>query len=445
MNETMLKFIMKPIDADLRAGLSKDDAEALADILGQLRRLGILIEPDDVKEHKRMAVVDGSSSMTHLAIFVTTKCNLACTYCYARGGESEQSMSRDTWLLAMDYFFANLEAAVNQRKDKRKNLNLAIHGGGEPTVEFDLLRSIVADFSDRACAMGLQPSVGMGTNGTYGDAVHQWIIDKRINVNISLDGPREVQNHQRPFRSGQPSYGLVERNIRRLVQAGRRVSIRATVTDEALQSMAETVVLAKRIGAAAVHFEPVSLTGRCTTSGVAKPDAEKFADVFLKCFLRGLELDIDVRYSGMRCFEQYHQRFCSACGQNFCVTPDGNITACYEVLHPDDPAASEFFIGRIDPIRGLVTLDQERIQQLKQRTGPNVEACKDCFLRYHCAGDCPVKSFRYSNRDLYSPDPYRCQIADRVNKQLIAWLADGVIEPRDVGQTQVSSLNQGLA
>ena len=69
-----------------------------------------------------------------------------------------------------------------------------------------------------------------------------------------------------------------------------------------------------------------------------------------------------------------------------------------------------------------------------------MESCIDCFLKNHCAGDCPVKSFRHSNRDLYSPDPYRCQIAEKVNKQLIAWLADGVIEPRDVEHTRIVCL-----
>jgi radical SAM protein with 4Fe4S-binding SPASM domain len=209
--------------------------------------------------------------------------------------------------------------------------------------------------------------------------------------------------------------------------------------------MEETVELAKQLGLAAVHFEPVTLTGRCaTTTTLARPDATQFAEKFLQCFLLGLKHDIDVYYSGMRCFEHSQQRFCAACGQNFCVTPDGNITTCYEVLDSNDPATSEFFIGKVDPIRGQVMLDQARIEQLRLRVAENMEACKDCFLRYQCAGDCPVRSFRHSNRDLYSPDPYRCQISDRINTQLIAWLADGVIEPHDVERTSVISLNHNL-
>ena len=100
-------------------------------------------------------------------------------------------------------------------------MNLTIHGGGEPTVEFAALQEIVAEFRGRAQAAKLQPSVVLGTNGTYGDSVHQWILENNISVSISLDGPHDIQNRLRPFRSGQPSYDVVVRNLHGLVKAGR--------------------------------------------------------------------------------------------------------------------------------------------------------------------------------------------------------------------------------
>ncbi len=444
INEAMLAFITEPGNAGSLDGLCDNDHKELTGIITQLRRLGVLLEPETVDKSKRAAVPDHPAAMTHLAIFVTTKCNLRCAYCYAQGGDTERTINKDTWRPVMVHFFASLIASGAQEKANRKSVNLAIHGGGEATVEFASLKDIVTEFYGRARAAGLQPSVGMGTNGTYHDAVHRWIIENNIGVYISLDGPRAIQNRLRPFRSGQPSYDLVARNLQGLVKAGRRVSVRATITDESVETMEETIEVAKQLGLAAVHFEPVTLTGRCSTTALAKPDADQFAQNFLRSFLLGLKLDVNVRYSGMRCFEHHYPQFCAACGQNFCVTPDGNITTCYEVLNSTDPAASLFFIGKVDPVQGRVALAQERIEQLQQRVAENMEACRDCFLRYNCAGDCPLKSFRYSHRDLYSPDPYRCRIAQRINRQLIAWLADGVIEPRDATQTRVISFNKGL-
>jgi len=444
LNEAMLAFITKPDDANSFDALSDNARKELTDVAEKLHKIGILIAPNSVSKSKKNGMPDRFDTTTHLTIFVTTKCNLRCAYCYARGGDSKKTISKEIWRPAMDHFFASLSSGAAGERANHKSAELAIHGGGEATVEFATLKEIVADFCERARSAGLNPFVSMGTNGTYDDLVHHWIIEKNISVNISLDGPRDIQNRLRPFRSNEPSYDVVLRNLQALVKAGRSVYVRATITNESLETMEETIELAKQLGIAKVHFEPVSLTGRCATTAIARPDAEKFAERFLMCFYLGLKLDIDVHYSGMRCFEQRHQRFCGACGQNFCITPDGNITTCYEVLDSKDPAASKFFIGKVDPVQGRVVLNQVRIDQLKLRIAKNMDTCKDCFLRYHCAGDCPVKSFRYSNNDLYSPDPYRCQISDRVNKQLIAWLADGIIEPRDVEQTSIISLNQSL-
>ena len=430
INETLMSLITKPDNANSFDEVSDNDYKDLQDVTGQLHKLGILILPESLNNR------DGNSSeqtdsVNHLTIFVTTKCNLKCAYCYANGGDAEKTITRDIWLPAIDHFFSSLSAGSAEGGVTNKRISLAIHGGGEPTIEFATMKEIVADFCERANAMGLQPSVGMGTNGTYNNSVHSWIIGNNINVNISLDGPRDIQNRLRPFRSGLPSYDIVTHNLSALVKEGRNVSIRATITEEAADTMLETIELAKQLGLAKVHFEPVSLTGRCTATTIERPDAEKFAEKFLQCFLLGLKYDIDVHYSGMRCFENCHQRFCGACGQNLCVTPDGNITTCYEVLDSKDPAAKEFFIGKVDLSKAMVVLDSARIEQLMQRVTTNMDACKECFLRYQCAGDCPAKSFRYLNHDLYSPDPYRCQISNHINKQLIAWLADGVIDPRN--------------
>lgn len=440
MNEAMLEFITKPDNTNLLLELSDKDRNELMDVAEHLRKLGILIDLEHAGKNYRTDDLKEPVSISRLAIFITSKCNLRCGYCYAHGGDLGKTISKDIWRLAMDHFFRTLNFGTTQAK--HKSVNLTIHGGGEPTVEFATLKEIVAEFCERAYAVGLQPSIAMGSNGTYSDSVHQWIVDNNINVSISLDGPRDIQNRQRPFRSGVASYDVVMHNLQGLVEVGRRVSVRATITDKAVETMEKTVELANQLGLAAVHFEPVTLTGRSIVSALMRPDVEQFTEKFLKCFLIGLKHDINIKYSGMHCFDRYHRRFCSACGQNFCVTPDGNITTCYEVLDSMDPAASTFFIGKVDSIKGRVVLDQSNIWKLKQRVAENMEACNGCFLRYQCAGDCPVKSFRYSNRDLYSPDPYRCQITDRINKQLIVWLADGVIEPRDVEQTSTISLNQ---
>lgn len=426
MNKKMLSFLSKPGVENAFAGSSVKTRKDLAGIIEHLCSSGILIEKDTEKGNT--FIESGKSfSMPHLTIFVTTKCNLRCVYCYANGGDSGVTITRDIWMPAMEYFFSILEKKIASGQ-VRENAGLSIHGGGEPTLEFQVLKEIVAVFRAKCTEMGLQPVIGMGTNGTYSKSVHKWIIENNINVNISLDGPPDVHNRLRPFRSGKPSFERVVENLKELVMTGRHVAVRATVTKDTVDSMEETVELCNQIGLAAVHFEPLALTGRCLSSKADRPEADQFAASFLKSFLTGLKHDVDVTYSGLRCFDRCRQLFCGACGENFCITPAGDITTCYEVLVAEDPAACEFFIGRVK--EGNVELDRNRIEQLNHRNSEKMKACAKCFLRYQCAGGCPVKSYRYSGRNIYSPDPYSCRIAQIINKQLIAWLADGIIDPR---------------
>lgn len=107
----------------------------------------------------------------------------------------------------------------------------------------------------------------------------------------------------------------------------------------------------------------------------------------------------------------------------------------------EDPAAQIFFIGKIDIQSEKVIINKEKVKFLKGRITENLKACKNCFLKYNCAGDCLAKTFRSCGGDIFSPDPHRCQIANLINKQLIAWIADGVIEPRIADKYSVVKYN----
>ena len=222
MNEAMLAFVTESDNANSLDELCDKDYKKLSEVNEQLCKLGILIAPEAANQDEGRDISDDLGSMINLAFFITTKCNLRCAYCYARGGETEKTISREIWHLALDHFFSRLSSDAAERQANQKSVNLVIHGGGEPTVEFATLKEIVAEFCNRTRSAGLRPSVAMGTNGTYGNLVQQWIIENKINVTISLDGPRDIQNHLRSFRSGQPSYDVVVRNLQNLIMAGHK-------------------------------------------------------------------------------------------------------------------------------------------------------------------------------------------------------------------------------
>ncbi len=360
---------------------------------------------------------------THLTLFPTHACNLACTYCYASGGDRPKSMSRRTAQLALDFLFEQLPA-------EQELVALSFHGGGEPTMAFPFIRDITVDFRDRCEESGRRSHVSMVTNGAFGSKVLDWIIGSDIGVNFSMDGSPKVQDKQRPFRDGSGSYAVVVENMRALRQAGRDVTVRATVTADSLVDMDDLVSTCLDLDVAALQAEPCFVVGRCEESGVQEPEPKEFAWRFLDAYRRGLASNMDVTYSGLRCTDTPRDRFCGACGDSVAVTPDGHLTACFEVVHESDPAASIFFVGRVDESSDRVWLNEDRLAYLRQRITPNLDGCGGCFLKFNCAGDCVVKSFR-AGGSIFAQVPDRCRMADLVNRKLIAWIADGEIVPRD--------------
>lgn len=369
-------------------------------------------------EHRNVA-----RPFTHLTLFPTHACNLACTYCYARGGDRPTSMSWRIAQAAFDFLF-------DQLPDEQELVALSFHGGGEPTLAFPFIKDVVAEFHRCCEKRDRRHHVSMVTNGTFGPDVLDWIIEEDIGVNFSLDGPPLVQDKQRPFRNGGGSYSVVIENIKRLQKAGREITVRATVTAGSLAHMDELVYDCLELGIAAVQAEPCFVVGRCEESGAGEPDPEEFAWRFLEAYRLGLAHDMDVTYSGLRCTDTPRDRFCGACGDSVAVTPEGYLTACFEVVHPDDPAAPIFFVGHVDEETGQVSLSEERLAYLRRRITPNLTGCADCFLKYSCAGDCVVKSFR-TGGSIFARALNRCRMAEIINKKVISWIADGVIVPRD--------------
>jgi len=375
-----------------------------------------------------------TSTKPNISIFLTTRCNLQCRYCYANGGDTGTTIDRRVWQTAIDYFFSSIEQGD---KEKLEKVRLFFHGGGEPTAAFSELKKISDYFSAKTIKIGVKPDIHIMSNGAFADDVCQWILDQNINIGFSFDGVPHIQNKYRPFRSGDPSYDVVVNNMKTLIAAGREVSIRATVTRESVNEMKKAVQLAKEIGLTRVHFEPVAITGRCGSQQIFRPGIKSFVDNFLESYLCGIDLGIDVNYSGARCFSRPTNKFCSASGESFGVTPNGDVSSCFEVLNSQDPASETFFIGKVNPDLNTVVFDTNRITALEQRVAQNLEVCNGCFMQYHCAGNCLVRGYRESNGHLDLPDTYRCKITKEINKKLIVWMAEGKIGSRDFPAMEV--------
>jgi len=323
---------------------------------------------------------------TGLTLLPTMDCNLRCVYCYASGGERKAAMPVEVGRAAVNFVVAN---ALARNSDL---FHITLHGGGEPTLHWEFLTAIVAYARVLAGRLELKCHIAIGSNGNLPEDRRRWLMENLDSATISIDGPQDIHDAQRPCADGRGSYGAVLETIREFEAAGFRYQLRTTVTRRLLprlqsfvESMAELAPHAQ-----VLQFEPMFLRGRGTLHGSLAPTPREFEAAYIPVarWAEGRRYRASVSACDITGAKE---RYCGIYGDSFIVTPDGNVTTCYETSGPGDFHWDWFHIGRYAPERRRFEIDADRVRRLREMGRKDLAGCEDCFSRLTCAGDCPAK------------------------------------------------------
>ncbi len=144
-------------------------------------------------------------------LFLTTKCNLKCDYCYEGSRREKLDEQRDLMEEDIDIF---LDEIAVREKGVTSTLNIM---GGEPYIRFDLLQYAV----DRAFEMDHSFGVSVTTNGTQITGMDPFnikqFVSKISTLEISWDGSGQ---DRRIFKTGVSSRPIVNGNLLMLKDNG---------------------------------------------------------------------------------------------------------------------------------------------------------------------------------------------------------------------------------
>jgi len=312
---------------------------------------------------------------TRLILSLTSSCNLRCIYCYASAGSKGKFMP---WLyakIAMDAIAQNLSLKGGDI------FKITFHGGGEPLLAFPMMRRCV-DYIHQIWEGKTFFSVV--TNGTLvTPEIAEWFAENGFRVTLSLDGPADVQNFQRPKANGQGSFEDAITGGKCLQNAGVNFGIRTTVTNTNVFRMPEILMIAQELGCD-LKLEPFTPVGR----GVDKVELLCLDD-FYKGYINLREL---AQKNKVRLDSTYYSRFepkcyyCSGDGEMCCVLPDGKISSCSRVTREEDELADMFLIGKVK--ESGITIDVEKVSRLRSLNVMCYPQCQNCFAKWYCAGGC---------------------------------------------------------
>ena len=357
--------------------------------------------------------INDSFKPTVAVLFLTTACNFRCVYCYASGGEhAVQNLPFESGCQIIDAVCQNALDAGQEHFD------LNFHGGGEPTLARKTFRRLV----DYARAKAIPCQISVASNGYWTEEERHWILEHLDNVSLSFDGIRDVQDQQRPLASGEGSFETVLETIRTMDQRQFPYGIRLTVTNESIDVLGRSIeFLGKDTSCQTFQIEPAFDHGRAQRDGTALTHNERFAAAFMEAYDIAASYGRHLYYSGARPWV-LTSRFCQAPERALVVTPDGSLTACYEIYSDDHALARDFFLGKLSD-NGQIHIDVEARQRFFTKLEERRTLCEDCFCYWHCAGDCPSKTFSDAGHLHFGA---RCELNRLITKELlIRYIADG--------------------
>lgn len=352
------------------------------------------------------------------SFFLTTRCNLRCTYCYNREERSqfdEQTLPLHIAKAGIDYFFSS-----------NISRHIRFYGPGEPTQAFALMRDIVGYAREKA---GGSLTTELQTNGCFGSAIRSWLLDNLNIIWISFDGEPSVHDRNRPLANGTPSSPIIEDNVKWLIaNKGERnlmVGARVTITEENVNKQYQIIDYFRKMGIRYIWTDPifpsVEETPVCDDP-VRKAsynfDMDLYADTYIDAFNYAKQMDVFYG-SFLTCnFDGICNQHCRACTPTPHFTTDGYISACDLVTFGNTPRHMECFVyGKWNEDLQRFDIDEKKVAALRNRTVDNMPHCLNCEVRDHCGGYC-LGEIQNETGKLCGQKPNTCKAIRKIAKEI---------------------------
>ncbi len=153
------------------------------------------------------------SALEKITLQVTQQCNLRCGYCIY-SGDHYKNRTHQSKKMSFDMAKRGIDHLIAHSQDSNK-LNIGFYGG-EPLLEFELIKSCVAYAKEKA--EGKEVSFSITTNATLlTEEIIDYLSENNIMLTISLDGPREIHNRHRRFAgNGAGSFDKIIKDMENL-------------------------------------------------------------------------------------------------------------------------------------------------------------------------------------------------------------------------------------
>lgn len=338
-----------------------------------------------------------------LCLNVAHDCNLRCKYCFADEGEykgKRELMPENVAKKAIDF--------VIKHSGPRKNIEVDLFGG-EPLMAFNTVKAVVEYGRRIEKDYNKNIRFTMTTNATLlNDEIMEFINKNMVNIVLSIDGRKSVNDKVRVRADGSGSYESILPKIKKMVQMrdkDKQYYVRGTFTRNNIDFYEDVKFFADE-GFTEISVEPVVLPPENPLS-LRKCDLPVIFEQYDKIYDEMIK-----RHKEGRDFKFYHfnidinggpcvYKRISGCGSGHeyvAVTPSGDIYPCHQFVGDEKFKMGNVFDG---------DFDMKISETFKNANIYSKPECRKCWARFYCSGGCQANNYNF-NGDIHVPYELGC-------------------------------------
>ncbi|NUM37213.1 MAG: radical SAM protein [Candidatus Brocadiae bacterium] len=360
------------------------------------------------------------SGNIEVSLFITDICNLSCKYCHVIDNVETKQKKSCGKIMSQETLESFAKQFIDYIKSRFKIGCLTVcFFGGQPSLQGHVRRFLysAAEYLSQKCAEEkIYIKFSIDDNGTQiDDELIKFYKHYNFELNLSFDAPADVNSLQRPFlNSSVPSGNVVESHLKKLLECGVDVGLRATVSNHNQNRILEAIEKYCAWGLTAASFIPMQdIVHGKKVSEISSPEPNVFQQELIKALDYVLEL-----YDSKRILFELgpvtsilHSIVSGGtiqpCGMGdiyYAVSPEGEVFTCHRDLIPEYSVChlqDTKFLSKIKSIpesqkcssfysmmaKDAFCHNQECSCQKSSKNG-----CNECDVLIFCGGCCPAAS-----------------------------------------------------
>lgn len=337
--------------------------------------------------------VYGMKHNFYVNVWVTLRCNFRCRYCYEKSKYQDEDLSFESADKLVELIKNNVKAG--------QLLKVNFHGG-EPTLNFDVIKYIVLRLENE---ISNEKQFGMTTNASLlnDDMIDFLCTHFTRNISISIDGKKETHEYNRKCVQGQVSYEQIFSNALKILSRVKSVRIRMTYDRKNVNQIYENVRFFIENG-----FKIIVPVADSFTKDWTNEDFEIVEIEFLKIKKYLAEKEItDIKFYELdNEFNQIGQ--CTGGNDYYNIDAYGDIYPCTFVVGDKTHKIGSLYHG----------IDYEKLKEIDciNNNRDKVVACKECLLFDYCKSTRCLMLNYVTTGDYYKPNLVNCNIINIKSK-----------------------------